>query len=87
MVEKIFQFDSFIITNNFTAYNSLRFYNKYLLIFVQQKHFQAGKIAEKAPVVECVFVYIALHFKCQFNKYSLLLCYLLVIFPAGLLEF
>ena len=35
------------------------------------------KIAEKTGVTEYVFVFMALHFECQFNKNSLPQCYFL----------
>ena len=34
-------------------------------------------------VVECIFVHIAFHIECRFNKYSLLRSYLLGYLPAG----
>ena len=42
-----------------------------------------GKIAEKSNVEECIFVYMALHFQCRFNKNTLLQCSFLAILPAG----
>ena len=38
------------------------------------QNYPAGKIAEEANVEECIFVYMALHFQCRFNKNSLLQC-------------
>ena len=40
----------------------------------------------KSEEEECVFVYIALHIKCQFNKNLLLQCYFLAFVQAGNLE-
>ena len=38
----------------------------------------------KSNVEECIFVYMALHFLCRFNKNSLLQCNFLAILPAGI---
>ena len=38
----------------------------------------------KSNVKECIFAYMASHIDCRFNKNSLLQCYFLPIFPAGI---
>ena len=38
----------------------------------------------KSNMVECIFVYMALHFQCRFNKNSLLQRYFLAILLAGI---
>ena len=38
----------------------------------------------KSGVKECIFVYMASHIECRFNKNALLRCHFLAILPAGL---